>query len=204
MAYSSLDPVTGAPVFLSADAPDPGVNESQVAEYAAEVGTRLIGTTAERTAYAYARDGLRWRDTTDGGEYEYRSGGWVLVNLPATDYEPTVTGISLGTSPSLVARYWVSDGRVKVMVRIVLGSTPVATGLIYVSLPAGLAANTALPQVGAFTALGPSGARKLGTAQLDTSSRVLFVVSDGSLLDNSSFAWSGSNELRFEAEYARA
>lgn len=78
MAYSSLDPTTGAPEFADADAPDPAVNPSQVAAFAAQVGTRLIGTTAERTAYAYAREGLAWFDTTLEQPFVHNGSGWVF------------------------------------------------------------------------------------------------------------------------------
>jgi hypothetical protein len=76
MASSSNDPTTGAPVFLDSDAPDPAVNPSEVATYAASVGTRLIGSTTERNAYAYARAGLRWYDTTLGTEYRDDGTSW--------------------------------------------------------------------------------------------------------------------------------
>jgi hypothetical protein len=76
MASSSNDPTTGAPVFLDSDAPDPAVNPSEVAGYAASVGTRLIGSTTERNAYAYGRDGLRWYDTTLKCEYRHDGASW--------------------------------------------------------------------------------------------------------------------------------
>lgn len=79
MASSSNDPTTGAPIFLDADAPDPAVNPTQVAAFAASVGTRLIGTTAQRTDYDYAREGLRWWDTTLDQEFIHNGSGWVSV-----------------------------------------------------------------------------------------------------------------------------
>lgn len=81
MAYSSLDPVTGAPQFADADAPDPAVNPTQVSDYAAQVGNRLVGTTAERTAYPYDREGLRWYDTTLNIEFVHDGTGWVVASL---------------------------------------------------------------------------------------------------------------------------
>lgn len=77
MASSSLDPVTGAPRFLDADAPDPAVNPTEVAAFAAKVGTRLIGTTAERDAYPYKREGLEWYNTTKDLVEVYNGTGWV-------------------------------------------------------------------------------------------------------------------------------
>lgn len=79
MAASSNDPTTGAPVFLDSDAPDPAVNPKQVAEFAAHVGTRPIGSTAERTAYAYAREGLGWYDTNLDAEFLHNGTGWKMT-----------------------------------------------------------------------------------------------------------------------------
>jgi hypothetical protein len=74
MAYDSLDPTDGHPVFDDAGALDSAVDPTQVAEYAAEVGTRLMGTAAQRVAYSYARKGLSWQDT-DSGEFLWKHDG---------------------------------------------------------------------------------------------------------------------------------
>jgi hypothetical protein len=110
MAASSNDPTTGSPIFLDSDAPDPAVNPTQVAEYAASVGTRLIGSTAERTAYTYAREGLRWYDTTLDREYIHTGSGWVVAFIPSEDTSVTFVGIysSSGASP---VRVHVENGR---------------------------------------------------------------------------------------------
>jgi hypothetical protein len=76
MASSSNDPTTGAPVYLDTDAPDPAVNPSEVAGFAASVGTRLIGSTTDLNAYGYGRDGLRWYDTTLKCEYRHDGTSW--------------------------------------------------------------------------------------------------------------------------------
>jgi len=67
------------PQFLDAGAPDIAVDPNAVADYAAKVGNRRVGTTAERTAAAGADlwEGLIWHDTTDGIEYKRLSGAWV-------------------------------------------------------------------------------------------------------------------------------
>lgn len=89
MASSSLDPITGAPRFQDADAPDPAVNPTEVAAYAGKVGTRLIGTTAERNAYPFTREGLKWYDTTLKTELLHNGSGW---SLPDTAWiYPTLT-----------------------------------------------------------------------------------------------------------------
>lgn len=102
MASSSNDPTTGAPIFLDGDAPDPAVNPTEVAAFAAEVGTRLIGSTAQRTAYDYAREGLEWYDTTDDFTYVYDGSGWVEkfgatawqeITPSGTGFTPYGTGI---------------------------------------------------------------------------------------------------------------
>jgi len=79
MSSSSNDPTTGAPVFDDEDAPDSAVNPTEVAAFAASVGTRPIGDTSDRAAYAYARDGLAWLDTDTRKEYVHNGSGWVAV-----------------------------------------------------------------------------------------------------------------------------
>lgn len=81
MAAKSFDPVTGAPMFRDEDEPDPAVNPSQVAAFAAKVGTRLIGTTAERNAYEYGREGLEWYDTTLDSVLIHNGSGWKGVTV---------------------------------------------------------------------------------------------------------------------------
>lgn len=91
MASSSNDPVTGSPIFADGDAPDVARNPTEVAEFAAEVGTRLIGTTAERLAYAYARDGLEWRDTTLDRTFIHDGTGWGMQPVWAAGTLPNAT-----------------------------------------------------------------------------------------------------------------
>lgn len=84
MAVNSYDPSDGHPIFVDTDAPDIKVDPTKVAEYAARVGTRLIGSTAERTAYAYAREGLSWYDTDLDAEFIHDGSGWVKAWTPQT------------------------------------------------------------------------------------------------------------------------
>ena len=79
MASNGVDATTGAPRFPESDAPQTGADYEEVADFAATVGTRLIGTTTERNAYAYAREGLCWYDTTLDQEFIYTGSGWVSV-----------------------------------------------------------------------------------------------------------------------------
>lgn len=68
------------PQFSDSGAPDIGVDPSAVAEYAAKVGNRRVGSTAERLAATGADlwQGLEWYDTTENRIYEYNS-GWVRL-----------------------------------------------------------------------------------------------------------------------------
>lgn len=87
MASSSNDPTTGAPIFGDGDAPDPAVNPTQVAEYAASVGNHPKGTTAERLAYDYAREGIFFSDTDLDTVFYHNGSGWLpayTVPKPAT------------------------------------------------------------------------------------------------------------------------
>lgn len=79
MASSSNDPTTGAPVFLDSDAPDPAVNPTEVAGFAADVGTRRIGTTAQRSAHAYDREGFGWYDTTLDADMVHDGSGYYVA-----------------------------------------------------------------------------------------------------------------------------
>jgi hypothetical protein len=136
MAYSSLDPVTGSPVFLDSDAPDPAVNPSQVAAYAGQVGTRLIGTTAERTAYSYDREGLEWFDTTTKTLYVNNGSGWSPVYRKRATYTPTLTGITVGSGGTATATYAIVGGFLRVDIDITFGSGLAITDP-NVSLPSG-------------------------------------------------------------------
>jgi hypothetical protein len=91
------------PEFADGDAPDVALNPKQAAAYAGKVGNRRVGTTAERNAAA-GKDlwvGLAWGDTTDGNDYKYTSGGWVVtyengtwVNLTLQDSATVVDGLT--------------------------------------------------------------------------------------------------------------
>lgn len=83
MAVNSYDATDGHPIFVDSDEPDVKLDPTKAAEYAAKAGTRAIGTTAQRTSppsgWPVAREGLRWRDTTNGVEYEHDGSGWNAV-----------------------------------------------------------------------------------------------------------------------------
>lgn len=78
--HDSLGLVKNEPQYAGTGAPADAADLTEVAAYAALVGNRKVGTTAQRTATtgtAEAWDGLLWGDTTDGFEYKYKSGAWV-------------------------------------------------------------------------------------------------------------------------------
>jgi len=88
MAASATKGPKGQPRFPATDAPDLGVDEEIVADYAAKVGNRRVGTTAERNAAAGADlwEGLEWYDTTLKKTFWNISGVW-------SDHPDTVQAI---------------------------------------------------------------------------------------------------------------
>ena len=87
----------GKPEFSDLDAPDVAVNPTAVGTYAAKVGNRRVGTTAEREIAASSGDvwdGLLWGDTTDGSEYRYVVGsGWRRIWSPGSTPYATAAGV---------------------------------------------------------------------------------------------------------------
>lgn len=80
MAIDSYDPITGAPQFSGAGAPDIAVDPTEVAKYAADVGTRIIrANLAALDAYGYKRAGLRGIALDTEIEYLYGDTGWVPI-----------------------------------------------------------------------------------------------------------------------------
>tara|TARA_R110002020_G_scaffold48774_5_gene139042 strand:+ start:4288 stop:4788 length:501 start_codon:yes stop_codon:yes gene_type:complete len=107
MPTSDFDATDGHPIFAESLAPQFGADLTQVGEYAATVGTRIVGSTAERDAWdsaGWSRPGLRWYDTTTNRESLRVSGGWVLLGgvvTANTDTSGLVTvAHSLGFEPA--------------------------------------------------------------------------------------------------------
>lgn len=67
----------GQPQFLDAGAPDIAVDPNLVADYAALVGNRKVGTTAQQDALAgdLVWEGLLFGNTTDGTERRFTAAG---------------------------------------------------------------------------------------------------------------------------------
>lgn len=87
MAVDSYDPVDGHPIFLDLGAPDIAVDPTEVAKYAGEVGNHPKGTTAQRLAYPYAREGIFFSDTDLDTVFYHNGSGWLpayTVPKPAT------------------------------------------------------------------------------------------------------------------------
>src|SRR5690606_28460176 len=116
------------PEFAGAGAPDTAVDLTLLGAFAAQVGTRLIGSTAERTAYAYAREGLAWWDTDDAALYVHNGSGWELVFQDWRTYTPVLSNAT-GT---VAASYQVIGETVHVMFALTVATV---TGLPVFSLP---------------------------------------------------------------------
>lgn len=82
MAVNAKDPITGYPIFYDSEGVELGVDQTAIAKFASEVGTRLIGTTAQRDAYPYAREGLKWYNTTTKSEDIHTGTGWRSTGVP--------------------------------------------------------------------------------------------------------------------------
>lgn len=84
----------GQPQFLDGGAPDLATDSNILADYAAKVGNRRVGTTAERNAAAGKDvwEGLEWDDTTTKKVYRRIAGSWVQTKLFYTGPRGTTAG----------------------------------------------------------------------------------------------------------------
>lgn len=91
----------GQPQYAGSGVPQDAADLTEVAAYAALVGNRKVGPTADRNqalADGDVWDGLEWYDTTDGGLYLLQSGSWVPLLTRWTNFSPQYTGMSGGTT----------------------------------------------------------------------------------------------------------
>lgn len=113
MASSSRNPVSGAPIFRDEDAPDPAVNPTEVAEYAATVGNRGVGSTAQRNAWPYMKEGFAWGDTTNGNEYVVKNGAWAELmgggTIPVITYGEKWADLGENTQVTRVGKMVVAN-----------------------------------------------------------------------------------------------
>jgi len=118
VAADDYNATTGAPEFSGSGTPETAADLTEVAAFAASVGTRLIGTTAERTAYDHAREGLEWWDTDLDTLYVHNGSGWETVFKDWAAYTPTTVNFT-GT---VVAEYQVVGKTVNVRIRATLSA----------------------------------------------------------------------------------
>lgn len=118
------------PKFADADAPDLAVNPTQVAAYAAKVGNRRTGTTAERNAATGLDvwEGLLWGDTTDGVEYRRTAGAWKAWYSDWRVYSAALTGLNVGTGGTNYTESRYLAGTIAVRYKFVLGSSGFSVG----------------------------------------------------------------------------
>lgn len=137
MAASSFNATTGAPEYADADAPDVAVNPTEVAAFAATVGTRLIGDNAAMIAYGYAREGLLWWDTDNDSEYRHNGTTWQLVYAADSSVSPT-----LGSGWTVSANVLKRRSGIAFLDFNASRSANAAVGAVVVSIPAGYRASS--------------------------------------------------------------
>ncbi|WP_396657098.1 hypothetical protein [Microbacterium oxydans] len=87
MTVNNYDPVTGRPNFSDNDAPDIKVDPGAVAEYAEEVGNRIVkANLAALNLYPYKRAGLSGHALDTKTDYVHNGTGWVVSYLPDTGW----------------------------------------------------------------------------------------------------------------------
>jgi len=121
-----------APNFLGGGAPDLAVDSNAIATYAAKVGNRRAGTTAERIAATGLDvwEGLEWFDTTLRYSFLYLSGGWVSVG--PSGVVTALAGFVVASDTSLT----IMGGMVRLYLRIT-GTFVSSTNYSVATLPAG-------------------------------------------------------------------
>lgn len=125
----------GHPIFVDTDAPDIKVDPTKAAEYAGDVGNRIIrADLAALNAYAYKRDGLRGITLDTDTEYGYDGSSWRVIFAPAQSYNASPVNLSIGNG-TLTARYARQGTMVDVSVEVVGGSTTAASGNVVLALP---------------------------------------------------------------------
>jgi hypothetical protein len=93
----------GNGIYSASGASDDGADLTEIAAYAALVGNRKTGTSAQRAAAITEQngvwEGLIWGDTTDGNEYRFTSGSWVILLPQVRDTKVAARGI-VGLGPN--------------------------------------------------------------------------------------------------------
>lgn len=133
MAVDSFSPTDGHPIFLDTGAPDLAVDPTKVAEYAADVGNRIIrADLATLNAYAYKRKGLRGVALDTLTEYLHDGTSWVAQSGDSGWIAPTYANGWVDAAASEAGGYRKLNGVVYHKGRVALGTA--GTGY---TLPAG-------------------------------------------------------------------
>jgi len=152
--------VKDQPYFAASGAPQIDVDPGIVADYAALVGNRKVGTTTERNALSDKAlwEGLAFRDITLGLEYVRRSGAWVVAgaNSPARDTFQLINvgsvagGTNLGTVVTVPSQPYAQ----RVMVSIHGFVSPSAAGDAGVNTTVTGGTAVQNPQIRIYTSVG--------------------------------------------------
>ena len=141
MAASSAVGTRGQLQFSALEAPDMGADETALSNQTAELGTRRVGTTAERNALSGAKlfEGLEWFDTTLGYRFTYRAGGWsptggaVLLASASPVTTPTPAPGAYGLVASMTFSS-TAPQRIEIVYSMIAQSSGISAGFIRVKL----------------------------------------------------------------------
>ncbi|WP_341945643.1 hypothetical protein [Microbacterium sp. LWH11-1.2] len=175
MASNDIDDFDGHPIFLAGYAPDLGVDETTAAEYAADVGNRIIrANLAELDDYEWNRAGLWGHALDTKSDYRHDGTGWKIVARPWTNYTPTIANF---TGTFSTAKYMIYQGVVTVKFRIAVATMSTAPTI---SLP--LNASDALEELlmSKVLFLPSTGSRGIGHIRKD-SATVASLVTEATL-----------------------
>lgn len=120
------------PHYANPGVPADAADMSEIADYAATIGNTRADTNAVRLGLTGSDlwDGLAFAETDTTITYLRVAGTWVPWLSPWITYTPTVTGITLGTGGTLVARHRYMHGKVEVSYIVTLGSAGFAVGTL--------------------------------------------------------------------------
>lgn len=120
-----------------------------------------------------------------------------------TSFTPSYTGVTLGTSPTNLGRYFFVNDLVIVQYQLVLGTGGDVTSTIVANLPV-TAHASALFHAG--TAVGFKGStRRVSVAELNDTTTLVLVGTDGALWAAAApFDWAAADILRIQVMYERA
>lgn len=188
---SSFGP-KGQPYVSSGDAPSLAAQLKEVADYAAQMGGRRVGTTAERDAFTtagHAYVGFVWGNTTKGFDEEYTPGGWQSrtdVELTTSSFFTPGTGFTMLSISKVYLRGKIVWGTI-----VMTGSTDFSSNQWFGNVASGYLPVTEVTSVDIHTLLSIGGNATPGFAQLVRADRAIrgFTVSTGNRRVSFSFQW---------------